>query len=40
MDEATALEEKRFGACFTTHDQKEGMNAFLEKRREKTFTNN
>ncbi|MGN1390264.1 MAG: enoyl-CoA hydratase-related protein, partial [Bulleidia sp.] len=40
MDEAVALEEKRFGACFTTHDQKEGMNAFLEKRREKTFTNN
>ena len=40
MVEAAALEEKRFGACFTTHDQKEGMNAFLEKRREKTFTNN
>ena len=40
MEEAIALEERRFGACFTTHDQKEGMNAFLEKRREKTFTNN
>ena len=40
MDEAIVVEEKIFGACFETHDQKEGMGAFLEKRKEKTFTNN
>ena len=40
MDEAVALEAKLFGDCFETHDQKEGMGAFLEKRKEKTFTNN
>ncbi|MBR5970350.1 MAG: enoyl-CoA hydratase/isomerase family protein [Lachnospiraceae bacterium] len=40
MDEAIVVEEKIFGACFDTHDQKEGMSAFLEKRKEKTFTNN
>ena len=39
MDEAVAVEEKCFGSCFETHDQKEGMGAFLEKRKEKTFTN-
>ena len=31
---------KYFGECFETHDQKEGMGAFLEKRKEKNFTNN
>ena len=33
------VEEKCFGSCFETHDQQEGMGAFLEKRKEKTFTN-
>ena len=32
MDEAIVIEEKLFGSCFETHDQKEGMGAFLEKR--------
>ena len=40
MDLAMTVEEKRFGACFNTNDQKEGMGAFLEKRKEKTFKNN
>ena len=40
MDKAIVVEEKAFGSCFETHDQKEGMGAFLEKRKEKTFTNN
>jgi enoyl-CoA hydratase len=40
MDDAVALEEKLFGECFETHDQAEGMGAFLEKRKEKNFTNN
>jgi len=40
MDEAIALEEKLFGECFETHDQVEGMSAFMEKRKEKNFTNN
>ncbi|MBQ5755351.1 MAG: enoyl-CoA hydratase/isomerase family protein [Oscillospiraceae bacterium] len=39
MDAAVVIEEKLFGDCFETHDQKEGMGAFLEKRKEKTFTN-
>ena len=39
MDKAIVVEEKLFGSCFETHDQKEGMGAFLEKRKEKTFTN-
>lgn len=37
-DEAIAIEEKLFGNCFETHDQVEGMTAFMEKRKEKTFT--
>ena len=40
MDAAIVLEEGLFGECFETHDQKEGMGAFLEKRKEKNFTNN
>ena len=40
MDEAIVIEEKLFGSCFETHDQKEGMGAFIEKRKEKNFTNN
>ncbi len=40
MDEAIVIEEKLFGDCFETHDQKEGMGAFIEGRKEKNFTNN
>ena len=39
MDEAVALEEKLFGSCFETADQKEGMQAFLEKRRHDPYQN-
>ena len=31
MDRAIIIEEKLFGSCFTTEDQKVGMKAFLEK---------
>jgi len=37
MDQAVAMEEQLFGDCFETLDQKEGMGAFLEKRKERTF---
>jgi len=36
-DGAIALENKLFGQCFSTRDQKEGMDAFLNKRKA-TFT--
>ena len=39
MDEAVALEEKLFGSCFETAGQKEGMQAFLEKRRHDPYQN-
>ena len=39
LDKAIEIEEKIFGSCFNTADQKEGMNAFLEKRKEKNFIN-
>ena len=39
MDEAMAIEEKLFGSCFETADQKEGMGAFLEKRRHDPYQN-
>lgn len=39
MDDAIVIEEKLFGDCFESHDQKEGMAAFMEKRKEKTFLN-
>lgn len=39
IDQAIVIEEKLFGACFETHDQKEGMSSFLEKRKEKNFIN-
>ena len=39
MDEAIALEEKLFGSCFETEDQKEGMSAFLEKRKHEPYQN-
>lgn len=43
MAEAVAVEEKLFGDCFETHDQKEGMACFLSKEKPKpkpVFTNN
>ena len=39
MDEAIVIEEKLFGSCFETEDQKEGMKAFLEKRKVEGFKN-
>lgn len=39
MDEAIVIEEKLFGDCFETEDQKEGMTAFLEKRKVDNFKN-
>lgn len=38
IDEAIMIEAEDFGKCFSTADQKEGMNAFLD-RREKKFQN-
>ena len=37
MDQAVVIEEKLFGNCFETYDQKEGMAAFLEKRKVEAF---
>lgn len=39
IDQAIVIEEKMFGDCFETADQKEGMGAFLERRKEKNFIN-
>ncbi len=39
IDQAIVIEEKLFGDCFGTADQKEGMSAFLERRKEKNFIN-
>ena len=39
MDQAIVIEEKLFGSCFESHDQKEGMAAFLEKRKVEAFLN-
>lgn len=39
MDDAIVIEEKLFGSCFETEDQKEGMTAFLEKRKVDGFVN-
>ncbi len=39
MDHAIVIEEKLFGSCFETEDQKEGMKAFLEKRKVEGFKN-
>ena len=39
MDQAIVIEEKLFGSCFETCDQKEGMNAFLEKHKVDAFLN-
>jgi enoyl-CoA hydratase len=39
MDEAIVIEERLFGDCFESYDQKEGMTAFLEKRKVEAFLN-
>ena len=39
IDDGIALENELFAMCFATADQKEGMSAFLEKRKEKNFQN-
>lgn len=39
MDQAIVIEEKLFGNCFESYDQKEGMAAFLEKRKVEAFLN-
>ena len=38
-DDGIALENELFAMCYATADQKEGMGAFLEKRKEKHFQN-
>ena len=35
MDQALVIEEKLFGDCFETEDQKYGMAFFLDKNKEK-----
>ena len=39
IDKAVAIEAEDFGKCFASADQKEGMSAFLERRKEKNFQN-
>ena len=39
IDDGIALENELFAMCYATADQKEGMSAFLEKRKEKHFQN-
>jgi len=39
IEDAIQHEVNLFGNCFTTEDQKEGMQAFLQKRKEKVFKN-
>ena len=39
IDTAILYESEVFGECFSTEDQKEGMTAFVEKRKEKNFKN-
>lgn len=38
LSEATRRESEIFGACFETQDQKEGMTAFVEKRKHEPYT--
>ena len=39
MDRAIEIEEKLFGSCFETVDQKNAMSAFVEKRKPEPFVN-
>ena len=39
MEQAIVIEEKLFGSCVETEDQKEGMGAFLEKRKHEPYRN-
>lgn len=39
MDAAVVVEEKLFGSCFETQDQKNAMAAFVEKRKHDPFVN-
>ena len=39
LDHAIAVEEQYFSECFETEDQREGMKAFLEKRKVEKFNN-
>ena len=39
IDTGIAFEAEVFGECFSTEDQKEGMTAFYEKRKDKCFKN-
>ncbi len=39
MDQAVVVEEKLFGSCFETEDQKDGMTAFLNKTKVDGFKN-
>lgn len=39
LAEGAEIEARYFSNCFKTEDQKEGMTAFLEKRKEKNFKN-
>ena len=39
MDKAIAVEEKLFGSCFETKDQRNAMAAFVEKRKHDPFEN-
>lgn len=39
MDAAIVVEEKLFGSCFETKDQKNAMSAFVEKRKHDPFVN-
>ena len=39
IDDGIALENELFAMCFATADQKDGMSAFVEKRKEKHFQN-
>lgn len=39
MDQAIIIEAKNFATCFETEDQKNGMTAFLEKRKAEPYKN-
>ena len=39
MDQAIVIEEKLFGSCFASQDQKDGMAAFLNKTKVEKFNN-